>query len=282
MAQELFELEMLGDAVERRYRKARPEIDAMPWGTLDLTGVPEQTVIVARRSWTSAAFQEHRTAVACSLTLRALLECRAPLDLVGTFARFPLDEVAHVELCARLAGELGGGTEIIHDPENMVYTGDPSHRPLLRAADLVVRNFCVGEALSIPMLHGTWKWTSHPLPKAVLGRIVRDEAAHGIVGFTFLDWALPQLTAEEQAVVGRAAQQSIDSVFDLWADIRRSPRAPPTHARLLGWMETGPYLKLAEWALRTRVVEPLRARGLDVSAVPAHVTEARPDVGSST
>lgn len=265
MAQERFELEMLGDAVERRYRKARPEIEDMPWGTLDLTGIPESTIISARRSWTSAAFQEHRTAVACTMTLRALLECRAPLDLIGTFARFPLDEVAHVELCARLASELGGGTEIIHDPDSLCYAGNPEHRALLRAADLVVRHFCIGEALSIPMLHGTWKSTTHPLPKAVLGRIVRDEAAHGIVGFTFLDWALPMLDEAERAYLSRAAQEGVNGVHALWDDIRTTPRAPPTHARMLGWMETKPYLALAERSLRTRVVEPLQARGFTVS-----------------
>jgi hypothetical protein len=26
-----------------------------------------------------------------------------------------------------------------------------------------------------------------PLPKAVLGRIVKDEAAHGVFGYTFLE-----------------------------------------------------------------------------------------------
>ena len=35
MAGELFELELLGGNVERRYRKMRPEVEAMPWGTID-------------------------------------------------------------------------------------------------------------------------------------------------------------------------------------------------------------------------------------------------------
>src|SRR5262249_38962581 len=62
---ELFELELLGGAMERRYRKARPEVEAMPWGTLDVRAFSEEALVVARRSWTSAAFQEHRTASAC-------------------------------------------------------------------------------------------------------------------------------------------------------------------------------------------------------------------------
>src|SRR5690349_6029231 len=92
----------------------------MPWGTLDLTRFSPQELLPARAAWTAAAFQEHRTGIACAVTLRALLEARAPLDLIALAARFPLDELAHVELCARMAMELGGGTEILYDPLDVV------------------------------------------------------------------------------------------------------------------------------------------------------------------
>ena len=128
----------------------------------------------ARLAWTGAAFQEHRTGVACAATLRALIEARAPLDLIALASRFPLDEMVHVELCARMAMELGGGTEILHDPiDDDRSTRRPTLSPLMRAASCVVRFFCVGEALSIPLLRGTWHAARHPLPRAVLGRIVQ-------------------------------------------------------------------------------------------------------------
>src|SRR3954471_23112122 len=123
---ELFELELIGGPMERRYRKARPEVEAMPWGTLEAHRYSEPVLVAARQSWTSAAFQEHRTASACCATLRALVEARAPLDLIAGFSRFPLDEVVHVELCARMAMELGGGTELWHEPTAMTSDADPS------------------------------------------------------------------------------------------------------------------------------------------------------------
>jgi hypothetical protein len=55
VAQELFELELYGDNVERRYRRMRPEVEAMPWGTFDTRGLPEAAVTLARKQWTSAA-----------------------------------------------------------------------------------------------------------------------------------------------------------------------------------------------------------------------------------
>jgi hypothetical protein len=261
---ELFELDVLGGAVERSYRRARPEVERMPWGTMTPGAFDDQHVIAARRAWTGAAFQEHRTAAACASTLRALVEARAPLDLIAMASRFPLDEVVHVELCARMAMELGGGTELVHDPDGLCLDIDRSLPPLLRAADLVTRFFCVGEALSIPLLRATWKAAAHPLPRAVLGRIVKDEAAHGVFGWMFLDWAVDALGAGDRKHLRGAAETAIREVRRLWQDLRRRPKAPPgIHA--LGWMQTDAYLELGEASLAREVVEPLRARGVMVS-----------------
>lgn len=268
---ELFELEMLGEGIERRYRKMRPEVEAMPWGTLDLAGIPANAVLLARKQWTGAAFQEHRTGVACAATLRALIEARAPLDLIALATRFPLDEMVHVELCARMAMELGGGTEIVHDSDHLVLNGDPSVSPLTRAAELVTRFFCVGEALSIPLLRGTWKAAKHPLPRAVLGRIVKDEAAHGTFGFAFLDWALPHLAEHEIAHVGHHADIAIAFIVRQWEGIKQRPprKGPPGPGDALAWMESDAYLALARRSMREKVVDPLLARGVPLTPYAA-------------
>lgn len=265
MSLQLFELEMVGGNIERRYRKSRPEVLAMPWGTLGNTDIPDGVRLAARKSWTGAAFQEHRTGIACAMTLKALMEARAPLDLIALASRFPLDEMAHVELCARMAMELGGGTEIFHEPDTLCTDAPPGLSPLLRAADLVTRFFCVGEAVSIPLLRGTWKAATHPLPRAVLSRIVRDEAAHGTFGWTFLDWALPGLEDADVEHIGRAADTAIAAVRLLWDDLRRRPPAPNNDAHPLGWMQTQPYLALAARSLQSKVIEPLLERGIPLS-----------------
>ena len=68
--------------------------------------------------------------------------------------------------------------------------------PLLRATDCVVRYFCVGEALSIPLLHGTWQAAKHPLVRGVLGTIVRDDA-----GMTTAEYAVGTIAAVAFAAV---------------------------------------------------------------------------------
>ena len=268
MAGELFELELFGGGIERRYRKMRPEVEAMPWGTLDTTGIPEAALVLARKQWTGAAFQEHRTGIACAATVRVLYECRAPLDLIAMASRFVMDELVHVELCARMAMELGGGTEIVHDPDALIVDPDPALRPLLRAADMIARCFCVGEALSIPLLRGTWKAARHELPRAVLGRIVRDEAAHGTFGFDFLDWALPMLSEQERVHVAAAADRAISAVFRQWDAIRarRNGQYDESVGDALAWMQSDAYLELAARSMESRVRKPLLARGFQLMA----------------
>jgi len=49
----------------------------------------------------------------------------------------------------------------------------------------------------------------------VLARIVRDEAAHGVFGFTFLDWAGPRLGEEDRRHLGRIADHPNKRIADL-------------------------------------------------------------------
>jgi len=268
---EVFELELLGGDTEASYRDARPEVEAMPWGTLGAAvrdWAPE-LVLAARQGWTSAAFQEHRTGAACAATLEALIAARVPLDLVAVASRFPLDEMVHVELCSRMAMELGGGTEIRYDPRRLVgrpaEAGADAH-PLMRAAHLVVAYFCVGEALSIPLLQGTWRAASHPLAKAVLRRIVVDEADHGTFGWRFLDWALPCLEDDDLAALTRTAGEAISEIRRSWDLIRARPTAPDAQIHALGWMRSDAYLELAARSLERQVLAPLHARGLTPTA----------------
>lgn len=264
----LFELEILGGATERRYRKMRPEVERMPWGTLDLEHMTEAERVAARLAWTSAAYQEHRTAVGVTAALRALLEASAPLDLIGLAARFPLDEAVHVELCARMAMEAGGGTEILYQPDAVVLDADRSLSPLMRAADLIVRFFCVGEALSIPLIRGTCKVARHPLPRAILSRILRDEAAHGTFGFLFLDWADDKLGPEDREMLASSADLAIQAVTASWDEIRKRPPSTNTDGNPLAWLDSDAYLKLASRSMNENVLRPLRERGIAVKSFP--------------
>lgn len=255
---------MVGGGIERRYRRTRPEVEALPWDSFDASHYDDEVIVPARAAWTQAAFQEHRTAAAVSVSLQALVEARAPLDLVALATRFPLDELTHVEMCARMAGALGGGTEILYRPNELIRAPEASLSPLMRAADIVVRLYCVGEALSIPLLRGAWHAAKHPLPKAILGTIVKDEAAHGTFGYWFLDWALPRLGPSERDELAVSAERAIAPMRGLWKTIDGCAPQPDSEAHPLGWMQSQAYLETAHASMQRNVIEPLRARAIPV------------------
>lgn len=265
MTAEHFDLELFGGSVERRYRAMRPEVAEMPWGTLKISEIPDDARLAARTAWTGAAFQEFRTGAACAATLRSLIEARAPVDLIALASRFPLDEMVHVELCARVAAELGGATQILYDPSALVAPIGDGDLPLLRASKQVVAFFCVGEALSIPLLHATARACTQPLTQQVLDRIVRDEADHGTFGSNYLDWALPHHDDAEREQLRATAEWAIRGVQANWDAIRARREHADTYAHDLGWMHSADYLEHAERALQRQVIEPLRARGIEVA-----------------
>ena len=284
---EAFDIGLLGGPGEQLYRKARPEIDAMPWGTIDLSAFPETTIARARRVWTMAAFQEYRTGAACSLALQHLFRVQAPLDLIAVATRFPLDEVVHVELCGRLVAELGGAMELRHDPASLVPRLKPGLDPLLQCAEIMMRVFCVGEAVSIPILRASWQHAELPLLRAILGRIVKDEAVHGQLGFWFLDWCGDAFDADERAHLERAARDEIGKLLQSWARFEtpalgaEADEVPGAFglsdagddAGTLGWMPVDVYLPTAHQALDDAVLKPLLDRGFDprrAEPIPGH------------
>ena len=257
-----FALSLLGGPTERQYRRARPEVEKMPWGTLDAAAYAPSVVAKARRIWTMAAYQEYRTGASCTTALGLLWSVQAPLDLLAVATWFGLDELVHVELCARILDELGGAAPLFHDLAKMGVRPPDHGSALFRCSAVIVRVFCVGEAVSIPILRESARLASHPLLGAVLRRIVKDEAAHGQFGFRYLDWALPQHTAHEIAALTAIARDEIDGLIAGWQKVA-APSDADAQTVTLGWMVRTTYFATAEKALQQAVCAPLTKRGMD-------------------
>jgi hypothetical protein len=258
---ELFELTLYGGAPESRYRRLRPDVEQIDWDSLSPKGKPEAEVVAARRGWTAAALQEYATAAAHAVMLRALVRARVPLDLSAVASRFSLDELAHAELCARIATALGGGTPLEYDREKVfpsVTVRDTS--PEIEAAQIVIQN-CVSESWSHELLHLVWEAEKQPVLKRARGRIAKDEAGHGRFGWLFLDWLEPGLADADRQRLRRHAARLIAT---LELGIGETAEMPVESFGALTPMAFGKrgYRELATEALRKRVQEPLRARGL--------------------
>lgn len=270
---EPFDLEWLGGVTERHFRKVRPGIDEMPWGTLDPKRYPAALVDRARISWTEAAYNEYCTAAAFAALLEALLQAKAPIDLVGMASDFVADEVLHVELTSRVAMELGGGAPYEIDFEHLRRVPAEGLSAFQRASELVVHVCCVGEAFSLPMLASAYSSATHPLTRAVLQRIVADEAPHGRLGWAYLEWAEDRLDEAERARLADVALATIADLSPLWQRLSSRVIDGVTtegflleHVRELGWTESSAYGARARRAIEEEVAKPLARFGIDLPA----------------
>jgi hypothetical protein len=243
-----------------------------PWDALDPARYPAALVRAARASWTENAFNEYCTFIAMGQLLAALGEAQAPLDLWRMASRFPEEEILHVELCARVADALGGVSARAFDPDAIALRLDPSLTPKQRAAEIVVRLCCVGEAYSLPMLAGAKKTAASPLTRAVLTTIVADEALHGRLGFLFLEWIAPDLGPAERDRLGRAASETLATYAPLWQRLTSRVENGMTsegyrleHVHELGWMESTAYRALALETIERAIRAPLARFGIRVT-----------------
>jgi hypothetical protein len=258
--QELFELALLGGAIERRWRRMRPSVTEMPWHQLEAARLSPKLRQAGQRFWTRAALAEHRAAASSGAVQRALVEARAPIDLIAMGGGFVLDELAHVEMCARVANELGGGAALAYDPATLVPPVALALSPLGRAAELVLQVHCVSETFLLAMQRINRREQKNPLIKAVLASVSKDEAAHARFGWLFFDWAEPLLADEERAQLSRRAAECIA------AHLPAPGAASDDDAAGVGWMSPRQYHEVTRRVMEESVCEPLRERGLLVAA----------------
>jgi len=259
-----FELELLGGAAERSYRKLRPGVAEMPWDSLDPRDYPPLLVDRARVSWTQGAYSEYCTAAAFAELLRALLEARAPLDLIGMAGDFLADEMVHTELNARMAMQLGGAAPYRIDFSTLTPPVTAGLSARMRAAELAVRYCCVGEAFSVPLLAATLRSVTHPLTRAVLERIVKDEAPHALLGWLFIEWADRWLDEAQRAHLSAVASEAVGRYA---AELSEpEPHAfDPSDMSALGWMNPVHYAAVARDTVQRCVVSPLSRYGIVVT-----------------
>jgi hypothetical protein len=272
MAGELFEIDLTDGPALALHERASGNIERRyAWDTLDASRYPPALVERARHSWTLRAFNEFASAIVMGQLVQALGEARAPLDLWSLAARFPVEEIRHVELCARVAMCLGGAARLVYEPESLAVAFDPSLTPLQRANELIIRMCCVGEALSFPLLSGCLRAAAHPLTRAVLETLVQEEALHGRLGYLYLDWVSPELTLAEKDRLGRIAGEALEAQAPLWERLRSETHEGVTsegfllqHVNELGWMESREYAEVARRAVETQIRQPLRSHGIHV------------------
>jgi len=262
-----FELEWLGGAAEKHFRKVRPAVAELPWGTLHRERHPPALLDAARIHWTRVTVSEYRAAVAFSHLLQTLLDARVPLDVVGMASDFIADEVSHVEIAARLAMELGGGAPMHVEPDALRPLASTAPDATSRAHEEVLRLSCIHEVLSRALATDSMRAATHPLVRAAEEIISRDEAMHVRLGAIYFDWARELLDDAERARLAQAALDELEKLSPLWKPPSRPGKAAPftrEQVNELGWLDRETRDARLKKAVLEEIVPMLEGIGLEI------------------
>jgi hypothetical protein len=268
---ELFELEWIGGAAEHHFRKARPGIEDLPWGTLHTGDYDPDVLVAARTTWTRSSLTEYRAVVGFSEVLRTMAEAKAPLDIVGMASSFIADEVVHVELASRMAMELGGGVEINTDLDVLFRPINTALTAFQRANEAVLKVSCIAEAFSGKMAVKSMEGTKHPLTRAVMEKIVADESLHYRLGGVYFDWAKELLDDGERARLARIALECLKP----YAVAGPKPHDPTAMGRrkatleqiqAVGWIEAPLFAACVTDSVYRGIVDPLATYGIELDS----------------
>jgi hypothetical protein len=263
-----FEIEWMGGAAEHHFRKARPAAERLPWGTLDPAKFSAAALEYARGSWTEVAINEYRAVASFCEVLRALVDVKAPLDLIGMTSDFLADECSHVELASRMAMDLGGAAPRTIDLDR--FAPRPSGLTALqRANELILGVSCVAEAFAGGTASVSLDATSHPLPRAVYETILRDEAHHRRLGGLYFEWALSRIDDDELRRLGKVLLRALQGLAPFWKPRPTKGAAFAVHEeelRALGWLSPAQFGPVAREVAVRDILDPLATIGIAISA----------------
>jgi len=212
--------------------------------------------------WQRRTEAEYRSAALASQVTLWLIQVGAPPDLIRDGLQVVEDELSHSELSAQVAGAAGGG-EAPPVVDGRALTLPCPDGPLPAVALALVRFFCIGETVAVPMFRMLRAKATQPLCRDVLDVVLRDEARHRQFGWDGLDWLLdaheprigPKIAAALPAMMAEVRQAYGGSSS-------RSSTPMPPDAEAWGLADTSAYAAIVNRALATDVAPRLEARGL--------------------
>ena len=263
-----FEIEWMGGPAEHHFRKVRPAGAELAWGTIHPSHYAPAAIEYARGAWTEVAINEYRAVASFCEVLRALVDVKAPLDLLGMTSDFLADECSHVELASRMAMELGGAAPRTVDLDQFA-TRPGGLTAFQRANELMLRVSCVAEAFAGGTASVSLDATSHPLPRSVYETILRDEARHRRLGGLYFEWALPRVDGAELRRLGHVLLAALKGVAPFWKSRTGKGEAkldvPEDDLRALGWLVPERFARVAREVAVRDILDPLATVGITIS-----------------
>jgi hypothetical protein len=149
--------------------------------------LPTATARWLAETWLKDALEEHASIAAFARFTMHLLSVGAPPDLVLGAQRASIDEIHHARLCFALAGRYAG---TLHGPGPLSLRDAVPEASLADVAALAAEEGCVGETLGAALAREQLSVARDPEVVRALRKIVRDEARHAELAWSFVRWAV--------------------------------------------------------------------------------------------
>jgi hypothetical protein len=225
-----------------------------------------------RAEWRARIAAEYGSAAITQHLVLWLIQIGASPDVIDAGLRIVEDELAHSRLSHQVYVAAGGAEPPQLERDNLQlprHAQTPLELDVLRA---VVRVFCLGETVAVPLFSHLRSQCTVPSARAALDRILKDEVRHRDFGWLALDWLL---TTPLGPHVGEVLDAELPAMF---AELERSygtgnpafaddPASAPDTDRAWGLAPSREYADILHRTF-TRDYQPrFAARGID--ATPA-------------
>lgn len=139
-----------------------------------------------REEWRARIAAEYTSAAIAQQITLWLIQAGAPPELIDAGLAIVADELAHSRLSHEVYVAAGGtAPPALHrDQLGLPRTGELE----LDLLSAIVRVFCLGETVAVPLFSHLRAACTEPVARAALDRILVDEVRHRDFGWDTLDW----------------------------------------------------------------------------------------------
>lgn len=229
------------------------------------TAAPDAAMAVVHE-WQRRTQAEYTSAAIAHGVTLALIEVGAPPDLIRDGLRVTEDELTHSELSAAVVAAAADGSApapvSVGDLGGLRVAGS-----LPGLGRTIVRSFCIGETLAVPLFRMLRADCTVPVARRALDRVLRDEQAHRRFGWDVLDWLLVAGGEPVRLQLAPLVATAIAEVTDAYGSVG-GPASLDARARAWGLAAPPSYAATVRRAIGRDVLPRFHARDLADGAAP--------------
>jgi hypothetical protein len=222
------------------------------------------TLALIHRVWASQVVSEYQSAALTAGLLHQLILIGAPDPLVRVAHRVVTDELDHALLCHETLLAYGGGDVPVAVEPGVPLPIATLDELLPTAMATIVRTFCFGETIAVPLFAAMRREATGPALK-VLDRIVQDEAVHSKLGWDALDWLIDGYGAPIRILVAAHLPEILEGFEVLYG--RRKIEELDADDRAAGLLPASLYREVLHATVRRTILPRLVSRGVSIDSV---------------